>query len=147
MRSGTIGVDMQSLTVWLLASFWPSSATPLNGPLQRRVVGAGDSPRTRRSPGRCRWCGTWPIASKFSNARPIGSISVWQPAQLEPADSCAAKRMRAVAPWSIVGSEMFTSFGGGGGGVAEHHRAHELPAQKPARSDRGDLAPHEAGLA
>ena len=42
----------------------------------------------------------WPMASKFSNANPIGSISWWQPLQLLPADqvrgeAIARRRRRA----------------------------------------------------
>ena len=44
-----------------------------------------------------------PIASKLSNASPIGSIIWWQPLQLLPAASWAAKRSRAVGAVGHVG--------------------------------------------
>ena len=56
----------------------------------------------------------WPMASKLSNASPIGSISRWQLVQLLPAVSWAAKRSRAVGRRRDRGGVMSTSIGGGG---------------------------------
>src|SRR5690606_7067864 len=56
-----------------------------------------------------------PMESKFSNAKPIGSISWWHPEHAGSAE-CAVKRARALVPDSAGGSVTFASGGGGGGG-------------------------------
>ena len=69
-----------------------------------------------------------PTALKFSSAKPSGSISAWQLAQLGFA-RCAASRSRIVSvpPPSLVSSRSGTSAGGGGGGTPSRFSRIHLP--------------------
>ena len=55
-----------------------------------------------------------PAPSKFSSARPIGSVIRWQPAQ-EGLELCTARRSRAVRAFSASSSLEKSTFGGGSG--------------------------------
>src|SRR6478609_9540041 len=58
-----------------------------------------------------------PTASKFSSARPSGSITEWQVEQVE-GDRCSDRRARSVVAFLPLSSLSFSAgtFGGGAGG-------------------------------
>ena len=81
-----------------------------------------------------------PVASKFSSARPSGSITRWHDVHAGLLRCCSMRsRTDSARPDSavpFVSSSAGTFGGGGGGGDAEQHFHHPLAAHAPARCDR-----------
>src|SRR5450432_3091567 len=106
----------QAETCELAASFCASWATPTKGPSTSVPFSMPEASMGRPlSVSRQR-----PIPSKFSKARPMGSMNVWQAAH-DATELCCAKRVRAVVPGVITGGVMFTL--AGGGGMLPHSRS------------------------
>ena len=83
----------------------PSNAVP-SGRTPDASIGLNDSSTTRQRP----------MASKFSSAKPAGSIIAWQAAQAG-LSRCACIRSRSVAVLAcVLRSTSAGTFGGGSGG-------------------------------
>ena len=81
-------------------------------------MGSFDSPTVRQRP----------TASKFSRAKPRGSIWAWQLAHAGLARCCSiASRIDRGSPLSVVSSSAGMSGGGGGGGDASRFSRIHLP--------------------
>ena len=81
-----------------------------------------------------------PTASKFSSARPSGSITLWQPAHAGLARCCSIRARTVFGAPGVSSGNGGTSGGGGGGGVPTGCRGSTC-REPPATCDRRATSP------